>query len=226
MRIDVRPGDDGNEINLRSQGKVPVAVLGADDFDPSQIDLMTVLFAGAPVCVKPNGRFMSSWEDVNDDGHQDLVLHFEVQEMTLHAGDEEATLVARLFDGTEHACADRVTVLDPGGEVVFHGRQHVQHPHDASATWLGSGFGIRSVSAGSAAGTARLSFTLAGDGRAVLDVFAVNGRKIGSRDLGDLGAGAHEIEVGRDFPLTRGVYFFRLREGENAETVRLPVLTR
>jgi len=45
--IDIKPGNDTNSINLKSKAVLPVAVLTTDDFDVSDIDPDTCLFAGA-----------------------------------------------------------------------------------------------------------------------------------------------------------------------------------
>lgn len=38
-------------------------------------------------------------EDVNGDGHLDLVLHFRTQETGIHCGDTSATLTGKTFGG-------------------------------------------------------------------------------------------------------------------------------
>ena len=59
--IDVKPGSDPNTINLASNGRIAVAIFTTDDFDASQVDASTVLFAGA-------NAVRSSLEDVDHDG--------------------------------------------------------------------------------------------------------------------------------------------------------------
>jgi len=89
--IDIKPGSYPNSINLGSKGVVPVAVLGAESFDPATIDPTTVNFAGtSPV----------HWalEDVNHDGHRDMILHFDTQLLNLTADSTEATLTGDTTD--------------------------------------------------------------------------------------------------------------------------------
>jgi len=85
--IDIKPGSDQNSINLKSKGVVPVAVLTTDDFDAATIDPATVEFAGAsPVKWK--------LEDVDDDGDEDMMFHFNTEELNLNQDSTVATLTA------------------------------------------------------------------------------------------------------------------------------------
>ena len=76
VEIDVKPGSDPNAINLASNGLIAVAIFTTDDFDASQVDAGTVVFAGA-------SAVHSAMEDVDGDGDLDMVLHFQVQETNL-----------------------------------------------------------------------------------------------------------------------------------------------
>ena len=92
VEIDIKPGSDQNSINLKSKGVVPVAVLTTDDFDfdAATIDPATIEFAGAaPVRWKLT--------DVDDDGDDDMILHFRTQELDLDQDSTEATLTAHLL---------------------------------------------------------------------------------------------------------------------------------
>lgn len=89
MAIDIKPGNDQNNINLKSKGVVPVAVLTTDEFDAATVDPASAEFAGAaPV----------RWKlaDVDDDGDDDLMFHFRTQELDLDQDSTEATLTAQL----------------------------------------------------------------------------------------------------------------------------------
>jgi N-acetylneuraminic acid mutarotase len=82
VSIDIKPGDPTNTINLKSNGVVPVAILGSATFDPMTVDPTTVTFAGAPVAVRGRGVPMTAVADVNHDGYPDLILYFRTQELT------------------------------------------------------------------------------------------------------------------------------------------------
>jgi hypothetical protein len=105
MIIDIKPGSDQNNINLKSKGVVPVAVLMTDNFDVGMIDLTTVEFAGAtPVRWK--------LEDVDDDGDDDMIFHFKTQELVdLDQSSTEATLTAQLLTQVMVSGTDEVRIV-------------------------------------------------------------------------------------------------------------------
>lgn len=106
VEIDIKPGSDPNSINLKSKGVVPVAILTTEDFDASTVDPVTVIFAGAePV------RW--SWDDVDRDGDDDLILHFKTQELELDENSTEATLTGSTSDGTIEG-TDTVNIVPKG----------------------------------------------------------------------------------------------------------------
>jgi hypothetical protein len=104
MIIDIKPGDDQNNINLKSKGVVPVAVLTTDDFDVATVDPATVEFSGAaPVRWK--------LEDVDDDGDDDMMFHFRTQDLNLDQDSTEATLTAQLFTQVIVSGTDGVRIV-------------------------------------------------------------------------------------------------------------------
>ena len=104
VEIDIQPGSFPNSINLRNKGVVPVAILGTSDFNVDDVDVSTVEFAGAsPV------RF--SFEDVNLDGHVDLVFHFRTQDLQLTSSDTEATLTGETTGGVPITGTDSVRIV-------------------------------------------------------------------------------------------------------------------
>jgi len=99
--ITVRPipvviAGDSHNINLRSKGVIPLALLTTETFDATTIDPLSVHFgpAGA-IEVHHQGHF----EDVDGDGDQDLVLHFETQATGIQCGDASATLTGQTLSG-------------------------------------------------------------------------------------------------------------------------------
>lgn len=86
VAIDVKPGSESNPVNLRSRGRLPVAILSTDDFDATSVDEGTVLF-GDPVEVAsgsgiPGSPIRSTVEDVDGDGLDDLLLFFSVTQLS------------------------------------------------------------------------------------------------------------------------------------------------
>ncbi len=114
VEIDIKPGGNPNNINPRSKGVVPVAVLTTGDFDASTIDPDTVEFAGAePVRWK--------LDDVDDDGDEDILFHFKTQDLLkgeenlggLDEDSKEATLTCKTNSGEVIAGTDEVWIV-PG----------------------------------------------------------------------------------------------------------------
>ncbi len=82
--IDIKPGSEPNCVNKDSKGRTPAAVIASEDFDPFQVD---------PVSVQLEGVSALRWsldKDVNGDGLNDLVLHFSTQQLNA---------TGELFDG-------------------------------------------------------------------------------------------------------------------------------
>ncbi|MHB0912887.1 MAG: right-handed parallel beta-helix repeat-containing protein [Armatimonadota bacterium] len=103
-RIDIRPGDYPNYINLKSKGVVAVAVLSTSWFDARKINPATVLFAGAPPV---------RWRltDIDHDGDRDLLLHFNTQDLDLTSSSTYATLTGRTTDGLQFGGTDTVIIM-------------------------------------------------------------------------------------------------------------------
>lgn len=104
IKIDIKPGEVPNSINLGSKGTVPVAVLASNTFDARTVDPSSISFAGAPVV-------RSSIEDVNHDGKPDLVVHVNTADLKLTAGDTQAVLVGKTFSGMLIRGVDNVRVV-------------------------------------------------------------------------------------------------------------------
>ena len=78
---------------------IPVAVLGSDSFDVTQIDPNTLSFEGLNILQKGNGALSCRYEEANHDGYLDLVCHYA-------NGLTEGTLSGELLDGTFIESAD------------------------------------------------------------------------------------------------------------------------
>lgn len=104
ISIDIKPGSSTNPINVRSRGKIPVAILTTDEFDATTVDVETVQFAGA-------SPLRWAMEDVDGDTDWDIVLHFKTQETDITCGDTEASLTGNTFDGVDIAGTDSVKTV-------------------------------------------------------------------------------------------------------------------
>jgi hypothetical protein len=67
----------------------------------------------------------------------------------------------------------------------------------------------------------KVAFTLTGADPATIDLFDIAGRRVFSRDVGDLGAGWHQVEVLPADRLPSGLYLLRLQQAGRALTTRV-----
>lgn len=115
LAIDVKPGSDENAINPNSKGVTPVAVLQTDDFDPTSEDVRYRF--GAPDVVRNGGGARPAHgghvEDVDDDGRDDLVLHFPTDETGFDGDESEARLEWERTESGHHGLSgtDAVSIV-------------------------------------------------------------------------------------------------------------------
>ncbi len=88
--IDIKPGSYPNSINTKSQGKIPVAILGSAAFDVSTIETDSLTFGATGN--EDSLAFCNPPDDVNGDGFADLVCHFTTQTTGFAVGDTVGTL--------------------------------------------------------------------------------------------------------------------------------------
>ena len=105
--IDIKPGSDPNSINLKSKGVVPVAVLSNEEFDASDVDPTTVVFAGA-------SPLRWTQEDVDGDGLMDMLFFFKTQVLDLVESSTDATLTGKTIDGVQIEGTDTVNIVPKG----------------------------------------------------------------------------------------------------------------
>jgi hypothetical protein len=117
--IDIKPGSDPNSINTRNKkGVIPVAILGSDTFDVSDVDVTTLAFGpcgsedATPTHDLTDPLVLSEHtQDVNGDGFADLVSHYLAQETGLAPGDTLACLTGTTFGGTQIIGSDAVRIV-------------------------------------------------------------------------------------------------------------------
>ena len=97
VRVDIKPNEFPNSINLGSNGVVPVAIFSTPQFDATTVDPTSVALAGAKVKLKGKGTPMASLQDVNQDGLMDLVVHVSTEALELTGTDVRAFLEGRTF---------------------------------------------------------------------------------------------------------------------------------
>ena len=113
VQIDIKPGSDPNSINLKSNGVIPVAVLTDENFNAASVNATTVLFGRTGYEAEPDHY---SFEDVDDDGDTDMILHFRTQDTGMEPDDTEAILTGLTTDGIEITGTDSVRMVPPEGK--------------------------------------------------------------------------------------------------------------
>jgi hypothetical protein len=103
--IDIKPGSAPNTVNPKSQGKLPVAILGSDSFDVLDVDVMTVVFGPSAAAPAHMGGHL---KDVNHDGFDDILFHFKTNETGIASGDEQACLSGELLNSTPFEGCDSI----------------------------------------------------------------------------------------------------------------------
>jgi formylglycine-generating enzyme len=127
--LDIGPSDCPNDftINLKSKGRLPMAILGTEEFDVSQIDANTISIGGIVFPVKtpaiedvsaPVGGEECACQ-IGIDGYADLVLHFSRRDVIQALGLDmmvpgtvvPVTVEGNLSDGTPFQATDCVTLV-------------------------------------------------------------------------------------------------------------------
>jgi hypothetical protein len=141
--IDIKPGSCPNPFNPKSQGRVPVAIVATEDFDPTTaVDLSTIQLAGvSPIdadvidstqpgdydpgdcynCFNADDYLTDSDGDgifsYEGDGHPDLVLYFDTQELVVAIGQAEKDacleleLTGETLDGVPIVGSDSIWII-------------------------------------------------------------------------------------------------------------------
>jgi hypothetical protein len=92
MAVDIMPGTFPNNIKQGSKGGMPVAIFGTPTFNATQVVPTAVKVANATVKLKIKGVLQYSFSDVNHDGHMDMVVQVQRQELGLTQSDVSADL--------------------------------------------------------------------------------------------------------------------------------------
>jgi hypothetical protein len=106
VNIDIIPGIKHNFIFLRSKGVVPMAILTADNFDATKVDVKSVTFG--PAGAKPIRHRV---KDVDHDGDLDLLLSFNVRNTGIVCGATFASFTGKATDGQAIEGTDSIKTL-------------------------------------------------------------------------------------------------------------------
>jgi hypothetical protein len=131
VKVDVKPRSCPNALNVNSRGVLPVAILGSDSLDVTDIDPATtklvevapLRWARKDVATAYNGAFLEGALDCTTagrDGFDDLVLFFDRREVVAAIGEVsdgevlELTVTGDLWDGTLIEGYDFVVIRKKG----------------------------------------------------------------------------------------------------------------
>lgn len=108
VEIDIKPESDANYINPKSNGVITVAILTTDTFDATQVETMSVEFGeeGATETHRKGHIY-----DVDEDGDNDMVLHFKTQESGITCGDMAAILTGETSEGIPIIGTDSISTI-------------------------------------------------------------------------------------------------------------------
>ena len=134
--IDIKPESCPNPLNVKGKGVLPVAILGTEDFDATQVDPATVELEGVlplrwaleDVATPYGGDPIDPAEEPDcslcttegSDGYMDLTLKFDTQEVVAALGAVEdgqclvLTLTGFLFGGEEIVGEDVINIIEKG----------------------------------------------------------------------------------------------------------------
>jgi len=107
--IDIKPGDEENCFNANGHGVIPVAILGSADFEVAGIDQQSLGFNWLSVREKGNNMPQCTADDINGDGHLDLLCKFEDdlsvwKEMNGQGKVTGELYSGGLFEGSDNLC--------------------------------------------------------------------------------------------------------------------------
>jgi hypothetical protein len=109
------------DANQGASGYLSLVVLSTESFDALKVDPATVTFAGASVSRRQNGKYKVSFEDVDGNGMDDLVVTFSMKDLQVGPQPAKADFRARTFDGApveSHECVQASG--DPcGGQLLI-----------------------------------------------------------------------------------------------------------
>lgn len=95
VEIDIKPGDEQNQINTSSEGVFPLAIFSAAEFDATSLIPESINLAGSSVKIPGNSsRYLCHDEDVNYDGISDLLCQVYIEGLTPEAGTGRCRMTA------------------------------------------------------------------------------------------------------------------------------------
>jgi len=229
VELDIKPQSCPNPFNTKSKGKLPVAILGTQDFDATTVDPATVLLEGVSPLrwdYEDVSRPVDPREDVCDctadtgDGYLDMTLKFDRQEILAAlepVSDGEVrvlTLTGMTYDGIPILGQDCVVIRKKGQSKLSGG--------------IANGFSLGSNYPNPFNPETDISFSLPERTRVSLFIYNILGEKVKTLVSGDMAAGTHTIHWnGRDEAgnsVASGIYFYRLKTESFDQTKKMVLM--
>ena len=104
----VKPDSPEPVVNPRSNGVIPVAIIGSPSFDVDDVDVSTLAFGSGGARA---AHLRGHREDVNGDGVTDLKLHFRTTESGIACGDTSVMLIGETYDGAAFEGSDEIATV-------------------------------------------------------------------------------------------------------------------
>jgi subtilisin family serine protease len=217
--IDIRPGACDNPFNPKSRGVLPVLLLGSDDINVCDIDIATLLLAGAGAA-HARVADMSGGTDCASqapDGHDDLLIKFRSEEIAAPTTSSKGDIVTlgltgQLVDGTTiGGQADVRIVGNQGGPVL------TETIRATKPTGLGAAVPnpFNPVT--------RIQYHVAANTHVELSIYDVRGRRVATLVDAVRPTGEHTATWNAS-ARSSGVYFYRLSSDGIEETRKLILL--
>jgi hypothetical protein len=116
--IDVMPESDTNELDIDSEGEIPVLVIGGGDFDPlEEVNVKSLRFGSFEQVIYDTGAAPirgGQIRDVDEDDENELLLFFSIQDAGFTPEDSMAYLFGQTHDGRNIIGHDEVSVVTTG----------------------------------------------------------------------------------------------------------------
>ena len=110
--IDIKPGSSSDCINFNEHGVIPVVIYGSEDVDVRDIKPESLTMQGLSIKMAgKSGKYLMTYEDVNDDGILDISAKFEDSDDYIETGSGVAEIKGYLLDGTSIRGQDQVCLV-------------------------------------------------------------------------------------------------------------------
>ncbi len=236
--FDIKPTSCPNPLNVKSRGVLPVAILGTENADVTQIDPASVELVGvAPLrwfyedvaTPVPEDADTCDCTTEGPDGYLDLTLKFSTQSIVAQlepVGDGEErilALTAETFDGLGFTLYDCVRILDKRKGLIV----ALEEPDDDPAV-KSDAITETSLVGGSPnpfRSETSVAFRLVEESRVSLTVYDVSGKKVRTLVNNVVPAGRHSVywdgsdDAGRK--VASGIYFCRMNAESFSATAKL-----